>query len=195
MWISVILSMLRSIRRNHRAVETPVHGAFDERPFLSARDGPHPSPTAFQNGRFFPQCPGIVTATHVGDRIRSIDVCFFFLMAPQDLTEDGLQRGLCDFYCIWDLYQQYLVNEQQMLNRRTALLVNYENANRNWDKAKAHKKDEVKSPSSFFWTPFTPLAAHLFLASSVVSLIVQSPPLGHRLNGISLERSSSNATV
>ena len=80
----------------------------------------------------------------VGDRIRSIDVCFFFLMAPQDLTEDGLQRGLCDFYCIWDLYQQYLVNEQQMLNRRTALLVNYENANRNWDKAKAHKKDEVK---------------------------------------------------
>ena len=131
----------------------------------------------------------------VGDRIRSIDVCFFFLMAPQDLTEDGLQRGLCDFYCIWDLYQQYLVNEQQMLNRRTALLVNYENANRNWDKAKAHKKDEVKSPSSFFWTPFTPLAAHLFLASSVVSLIVQSPPLGHRLNGISLERSSSNATV
>ena len=144
MWISVILSMLRSIRRNHRAVETPVHGAFDERPFLSARDGPHPSPTAFQNGRFFPQCPGIVTATHVGDRIRSIDVCFFFLMAPQDLTEDGLQRGLCDFYCIWDLYQQYLVNEQQMLNRRTALLVNYENANRNWDKAKAHKKDEVK---------------------------------------------------
>lgn len=32
-----------------------------------------------------------------------------------------------------------------MLNRRTALLINYENANRNWDKAKAHKRDEVLS--------------------------------------------------
>ena len=30
-----------------------------------------------------------------------------------------------------------------MLNGRSALLINYENANRNWDKAKAHKKDEV----------------------------------------------------
>ncbi|EFX83147.1 hypothetical protein DAPPUDRAFT_240424 [Daphnia pulex] len=60
----------------------------------------------------------------------------------QDLTEDGLQRGLCDFYCIWDLYLQYLANEQLMLNRRTALLINYENCNRNWDKAKAHKRDE-----------------------------------------------------
>jgi hypothetical protein len=59
------------------------------------------------------------------------------------LTEDGLQRGLCDFYCIWDLYLQYLANEQLMLNRRTSLLINYENCNRNWDKAKAHKRDEV----------------------------------------------------
>ena len=30
-----------------------------------------------------------------------------------------------------------------MLNGRSSLLINYENANRNWDKAKAHKKDEV----------------------------------------------------
>ena len=40
-----------------------------------------------------------------------------------------------------------------MLNRRTALLVGYENANRNWDKAKPAKKDEVgptrRSGSSF----------------------------------------------
>jgi hypothetical protein len=66
------------------------------------------------------------------------------------LTEDGLQRGLCDFYCIWDLYLQYLANEQLMLNRRTALLINYENCNRNWDKAKAHKRDEVLYTSLSF---------------------------------------------
>jgi len=50
-----------------------------------------------------------------------------------------------DFYCIWDLYHQYLENEQVMLNGRSALLINYENANRNWDKAKTHKKDEAEA--------------------------------------------------
>lgn len=54
-----------------------------------------------------------------------------------------MQRGLCDFYGTWELYGQYISNEQGMLNRRTLLLLSYENANRNWDKAKAHKKDEV----------------------------------------------------
>ncbi len=55
-----------------------------------------------------------------------------------------MQRGLCDFYCTYDLYGQYVQSEQIMLNRRTALLIDYENANRNWDKAKAHRKDEVR---------------------------------------------------
>lgn len=58
--------------------------------------------------------------------------------------EEGLQRGLCDFYGTWDLYSQYVASEQRTLNGRTLLLVGYENANRNWDKAKAHKKDEVR---------------------------------------------------
>ncbi len=146
------IGRLRSILvyRNHRPVETSVHGAVDERPFLSStRDGPHPSSAAFQDGRYLSQYPGTDVGRyryelHAGSR--SIDcLCMFsWLFLPQDLTEDGLQRGLCDFYCIWDLYHQYLANEQLMLNRRTALLVNYENANRNWDKAKAHKRDEVR---------------------------------------------------
>nr|CAH0110101.1 unnamed protein product [Daphnia galeata] len=72
----------------------------------------------------------------------------------QDLTEDGLQRGLCDFYCIWDLYLQYLANEQLMLNRRTALLINYENSNRNWDKAKTHKRDEAEAAKKAAETAF-----------------------------------------
>lgn len=75
-------------------------------------------------------------------------------LSIQDLTEDGLQRGLCDFYCIWDLYLQYLANEQLMLNRRTALLINYENANRNWDKAKAHKRDEAEAAKKAAETAF-----------------------------------------
>lgn len=71
--------------------------------------------------------------------------------------EDGLQRGLCDFYCIWDLYQQYLASEQLMLNRRTQLLVSYESANRNWDKAKAYKKDEVGCTSFICLSIWLPL--------------------------------------
>lgn len=58
--------------------------------------------------------------------------------------EDGTQRGLCEFYAIWDLYYQYVLNEQSMLQRRSALLLQYEHSNRNWDKAKAHRKDEVR---------------------------------------------------
>jgi len=62
----------------------------------------------------------------------------------KDVIDDRMQCGLVDFFCIWDLYQQYLQNEQAMLNGRSALLINYENANRNLDKAKAHKKDEAE---------------------------------------------------
>lgn len=68
---------------------------------------------------------------------------FYALLAFQDLIEEALQRGMCDFYCIWDLYQQYVTSEQLMLNRRTALLISYEHANRNYDRSKPHKKDEV----------------------------------------------------
>ena len=39
-----------------------------------------------------------------------------------------------------------------MLNGRSALLINYENANRNWDKAKTHKKDEVSDRQPHFST-------------------------------------------
>lgn len=66
----------------------------------------------------------------------------------QDLIEEGLQRGLCDFYCIWDLYHQYVTSEQLTLNRRTALLISYEHANRHFDKSKAHRKDEVSRRSN-----------------------------------------------
>lgn len=50
---------------------------------------------------------------------------------------------MCDFYCIWDLYHQYVTSEQVMLNRRATLLISYEHANRNYDRSKPHKKDEV----------------------------------------------------
>lgn len=61
----------------------------------------------------------------------------------QDVIDDGTRNGQCNWFVIWDLYSQYVQNEQLMLNRRTALLINYENSNRNLDKAKPHKKDEV----------------------------------------------------
>ena len=73
--------------------------------------------------------------------------------------EDGTQRGLCEFYAIWDLYHQYVLNEQSMLQRRSALLLQYEHSNRNWDKAKAHKKDEVPD-SSLFKTYLELLVCH-----------------------------------
>jgi hypothetical protein len=45
--------------RNHRTVEASVHSVIDERPeLLPAGNGSHPSPSAFQNGRFIFKYPG-----------------------------------------------------------------------------------------------------------------------------------------
>jgi len=38
-------------------------------------------------------------------------------MYLQDVVDDRMQCGLIDFFCIWDLYQQYLQNEQVMATR------------------------------------------------------------------------------
>ena len=107
------------------------------------RNGFYQSTAAFQNGRFVSQHPG---------EDASFDACRGGKMYRisnerlqlKDLMEDGTLRGLCEFYAIWDLYYQYVLSEQSMLQRRSALLLQYEHSNRNWDKAKAHKKDEVR---------------------------------------------------
>lgn len=76
-----------------------------------------------------------------------------------------------------------------MLNRRTALLINYENSNRNWDKAKTHKRDEVQSFSRFLF--YHLVSCHVVMTTvasfewrSAISHRVfprQSSPLGPHL--------------
>ena len=72
--------------------------------------------------------------------------------------EQGSENGFRTWHSIWDLYSQYVASEQAMLNRRTALLVGYENANRNWDKAKNTKKDEVSLFLATFQIKLQPIS-------------------------------------
>lgn len=56
--------------------------------------------------------------------------------------------------CCLDLWSRYLDAEREMLQRRTCLLIEYESANRNLDKAKGSKREEVSlSESSFLSLP------------------------------------------
>ena len=57
--------------------------------------------------------------------------------------------------CCLDLWSRYLDAEREMLQRRTCLLIEYESANRNLDKAKGSRREEV-SPFPF---PSFPLPA------------------------------------
>ena len=45
--------------------------------------------------------------------------------------------------CCMDLWSRYLDAEREMLQRRTCLLIEYESANRNLDKAKGNRREEV----------------------------------------------------
>ncbi|RWS26180.1 Sorting nexin-32-like protein [Leptotrombidium deliense] len=45
--------------------------------------------------------------------------------------------------CCLELWSRYVDVERDMLNRRTSLLIDYENANRNLDKAKPNKKETL----------------------------------------------------